>query len=136
MEQDGRLSVRFANGGHPRPVVLPVSGEPREVPPNGMLVGALEQARFSDTDVVLAPGETMLLYTDGVTEARNPAGDFYGTERLLRLLRECTGLPAAATAAYVEQDVFEFLRGESHDDVAVLAIQATSAPREERTEPR
>lgn len=130
---DGCLLIRLANGGHPRPVVLGGSREPAEITEHGVLVGALAQARFADTEVVLAPGETMVLYTDGVTEARNPAGEFYGTERLLRLLRDCRGLPAAATTAYVEHDVFDFLRGAGHDDVAVLAIQATGphAPDEE-----
>ncbi|MFR9728340.1 PP2C family protein-serine/threonine phosphatase [Saccharopolyspora sp. MS10] len=122
---DGGLLIRLANGGHPRPVVLDAGDrEPWEVVEHGVLVGALGQARFTEVEVVLEPGGTMVLYTDGVTEARNPAGEFYGTDRLLRLLRECRGLPAAATTAYVEHDVFEFLRGAGHDDVAVLAIQA------------
>lgn len=123
--EDGRVRIAFANGGHPRPVVLGRDGDPREVAAHGMLVGALEQARFTDTEVELHPGETMLLYTDGVTEARDPAGEFFGTERLLRLLGECAGLPAPAITARVELEVFEFLRGARHDDVAVLAVQAT-----------
>ncbi|MEJ2866177.1 PP2C family protein-serine/threonine phosphatase [Actinomycetospora sp. OC33-EN08] len=123
---DGGLRLRLATGGHPPPYVLRADGTVAEVDVVGSLVGALRDAEFGTAEVVLAPGETCLLYSDGVTEARGgPTGrDFYGEERLAAALRGCTGAPAQVVCERVVQLLSEWLAGRDHDDVALLALQA------------
>lgn len=82
-------------------------------------------------DVVLRPGETCLLYTDGFTEARGgPRGDeLFGEERLKRALSECADMPAEAVVEHIQMLASQWLRDAGHDDMAVVAI---SAPRTTR----
>ncbi|WP_157162839.1 PP2C family protein-serine/threonine phosphatase [Actinoalloteichus spitiensis] len=128
--EGGGARIRLANGGHPRPLVLRQNGDVESLETAGMLVGALAEASFLETETHLAPGESLLLYTDGVTEARDESGEMFEEERLQEELARCGGLPARAVADRVQQRVFEFLHGNDHDDIAILVIQAepTSPP--------
>ncbi|WP_047871604.1 PP2C family protein-serine/threonine phosphatase [Nocardiopsis sp. RV163] len=125
----GGLRVRAAGGGHPPPLVVGVDGTVREVSIGGLFVGAVEEAVFRETEFTLAPGETMVVFSDGVTEARNPllGGQMLGEERLARLLSECGGMPAPAVADRIVQVVGDWLDGGEHDDITVLTIQARAA---------
>jgi serine phosphatase RsbU (regulator of sigma subunit) len=78
---------------------------------------------------VLAPGETCLLYTDGITEARGgPLGDeLFGERRLSRALAECAGMPAEAVVERVQMLAAQWLGTGRHDDMAVVAISAPTA---------
>ncbi|NMO92898.1 PP2C family protein-serine/threonine phosphatase [Actinomycetospora sp. TBRC 11914] len=127
---DGSVRLRLATGGHPPPYVLRADGTVEEVPVSGTLVGALRDADFGGTEVVLGPGDTCLLYSDGVTEARGgPRGrDFFGEERLESALAGCAGAPAPVICERVLQLLTEWLAGQDHDDVALLALQAPAGP--------
>jgi serine phosphatase RsbU (regulator of sigma subunit) len=122
-QDDGTVALRLATGGHPPPLVLRADGSVETVPVSGMLVGGLREARFGEAEVLLGPGDTCLLYSDGVVEARG-AGDFFGEERLAAALPACAGAPPAVVCEHLEQTVVEWLDGHDHDDVALLAIQA------------
>ena len=89
----------------------------------GMIVGMLREARFRTVARTLAPGETLLLYTDGVTEAR-VEGQQLGVGRLAAMLRDCRGMTAQAIAERLEQLVLDYLNGRPHDDIALLALRA------------
>ncbi|WP_077800842.1 PP2C family protein-serine/threonine phosphatase [Streptomyces sp. JHA26] len=120
----GSTSVRLASGGHPPALVLRADGHADFLPtPGGMLVGALAGARFSTATTTLAPGETLLLYTDGLTEARTgPHRDsLYGEDALLDF--------AARHAPTGAQEVITALTGllagfgdGLDDDTALLAL--------------
>ena len=77
-----------------------------------------------DTSLRLMPGETLVLYTDGVTEARSPAGDFFGEGRLRDLLGSCTGCDAETLAGRIKDTVLNFQEGYPRDDLAVLVLRA------------
>ncbi|GAA3763184.1 PP2C family protein-serine/threonine phosphatase [Salinactinospora qingdaonensis] len=131
----GGLDLELASGGHPCPLILHRDGTVTDVVLRGMFVGALRQAVFDSVALTLAPGETLLLYSDGVTEARRGVlnGEMFGEERLRDLLAECAGLPAEATAARLEQAIGDWLGGNRHDDIAILALQPRlSRPEEGR----
>ena len=87
----------------------------------GPLVGVIEDAEFPETDLVLSPGQGLLLYTDGVTDARR-GSDFFSEQGLLASVRRHGGSPRALVAGLVA-DVEEFQIGPAIDDVAVLALR-------------
>jgi serine phosphatase RsbU (regulator of sigma subunit) len=70
------------------------------------------------------PGEALVLYTDGVTEARSPDGDFFGEGRLRQLLSSCAGRDAVTFARRIKDDVLDFQEGSLRDDLAVLVLRA------------
>ncbi|NYD34750.1 PP2C family protein-serine/threonine phosphatase [Actinomycetospora corticicola] len=130
---DGGSRLRLATGGHPPPYVLRADGGVEEVDVAGSLVGALRDAEVGRAEVVLAPGDTCVLYSDGVTEARGgPTGrTFYGEERLEAALAGCVGAPPQVICDRVLQLLTEWLGGRTHDDVALLALQAPRRPSRE-----
>ncbi|WP_079159869.1 PP2C family protein-serine/threonine phosphatase [Streptomyces griseus] len=121
-----RVRLRLTSAGHPAPLVIRNDGRVEEVDTQGTLVGALPhiEARTVETD--LQPGETCLLYTDGVTEARGgPLGDeLFGEERLRRALAECVGMPGAAVVERIQMLASQWLHDGRHDDMALVAITA------------
>lgn len=126
----GGLDVMTAGGGHLPPLILRRDGRVETVEINGTLVGAVADPVFGRVASRLGPGELMLLYSDGLTEASGgPTGhELYGEDRLSRDLGTCRGMPAGAVAERVEILITQWLAGRVHDDIAVLAIQAPARP--------
>ncbi|MEH0981558.1 PP2C family protein-serine/threonine phosphatase [Micromonospora sp. CPCC 205556] len=126
-QRDGGLTLTMAGGGHLPPLVLRNSGEVETVPLSGMLIGVVPDPRIGEATVRLAPGETCLLYSDGVTEARGGrrGDEQFGPERLVHAVTDCHRVPAPALAERVEQVTCDWLAQGDHDDIAVLALRAT-----------
>ncbi|MEV0215830.1 PP2C family protein-serine/threonine phosphatase [Micromonospora sp. NPDC050695] len=124
------VDVRIAGGGHPAPLLVTPGGTVTPVPIGGMPVGALATARFAETRVHLDPGDLLLAYTDGVTEARGGRRDveMFGEDRLRAALASAAGLPPVALVERLLQMIDEWQDGQAHDDIAMLAVCA-SAPR-------
>jgi sigma-B regulation protein RsbU (phosphoserine phosphatase) len=122
----GSLLLRLSSGGHPAPLVLRSSGLVETITIPGMLVGVMPRAEFGTMSVELAPRDTLILYTDGITEARGPADDLYGTDRLRATLATCATLPVEQLVSRVDDSVQHWTSTNSRDDIALLAIQ--SAP--------
>ncbi|WP_314220750.1 PP2C family protein-serine/threonine phosphatase [Streptomyces sp. DSM 40713] len=119
-----QVLLRLTSAGHLPPLIVRGDGRVEEADTSGTLVGALPDVRMRGVDVVLAPGETCLLYTDGITEARGgPLGDqLYGEARLRDALRECARMPAEAVVERVQMLAAQWLESDRHDDMATLAI--------------
>ncbi|MFD3328862.1 PP2C family protein-serine/threonine phosphatase [Streptomyces sp. NPDC058701] len=126
-EKDG-FTVTVATGGHPPAYHLRGRGVVEEVhPKGGMFIGAIADARFASHTLHLAPGEALLLYTDGLTEARSADGEMIGEEGLTGFLSART---APASAASVIEDTIGLLNAMPHgagDDVALLALSVPLA---------
>ncbi|MEV4711386.1 PP2C family protein-serine/threonine phosphatase [Micromonospora sp. NPDC049374] len=124
--RDGGLHLTLAGGGHLPPLVLRSSGEVEQLPLNGMLIGVVPDPRIGQVSTRLAPGETCLLYSDGVTEARGGrrGEELLGTDRLVQALSGCHRMPAPALAERIEQVTCDWLAQRDHDDIAVLALRA------------
>src|SRR5919112_2418741 len=114
---NGAAQVCLATGGHPLPLVLRADGRVEAVGEPGTLLGVLPDVRLSDTAVRLGKGDVMVLYTDGVTEARGPEGMF-GAEQLVSVLGSCAGLDAKSVAARIESAALEIQEGNPRDDIA------------------
>ncbi|WP_422739962.1 SpoIIE family protein phosphatase [Micromonospora sp. WMMD729] len=127
-QRDGGVTLTMAGGGHLPPLVLRDSGEVETVPLRGMLIGVVPDPRVGEVTVRLAPGETCLLYSDGVTEARGGrrGDEQFGAERLVTAVTGCQRMPAPALAERVEQVTCDWLGHGDHDDIAVLALRAVS----------
>jgi serine phosphatase RsbU (regulator of sigma subunit) len=124
------LRLTLAAGGHPAPMVLRGGGHVEEVRVPGTVVGILPDARFGRTSITLAPGETCLLYSDGVTEAGRRTGEdeeLFGSVRLAACLRDCAGMTGQAVATHIKDTITDWLGRNDGDDLAVLAVRA--APR-------
>ncbi|WP_431989870.1 PP2C family protein-serine/threonine phosphatase [Streptomyces albogriseolus] len=126
-QDGGAVRLRLTSAGHLPPLVVRVDGRVEEMPTQGTLVGALPEVTARTVETVLAPGDTCLLYTDGITEARGgPLGDeLFGEERLRQALEGCGGMPGEAMVEHVQMLAAQWLEpGSRHDDMAVVAITA------------
>jgi serine phosphatase RsbU (regulator of sigma subunit) len=125
LERDGeaRFSVRSASGGHPLPYRL-APGRPAEpVGVPGTLLGAFADASWPQAETELDPGQTLVLYTDGVTDTRG-VDERFGQLRLTRLLDGLGRLGAEEVAGRIDAELRAFEDGEQRDDVALLVLQA------------
>ncbi|MFC3895165.1 PP2C family protein-serine/threonine phosphatase [Lentzea rhizosphaerae] len=122
----GGVRLSLAAGGHPAPLILRADGTVQEVSAPGAIVGILADVRFHGEQVTLAPGDTLVLYSDGFTEARAHADrtELFGEQRLRTVLKECKGLSAEEIARHCEEAVLKWLDRDDHDDLALLAVQA------------
>jgi PAS domain S-box-containing protein len=120
------LVVRAGSGGHPPPLVVRNDGSVASVSCRGSLLGMFDQVSFQPAELRLATGEALVLYTDGVTEARRGTEEF-GEERLIELLRCHAGRSATEITGAIEAAVLAFQDGIARDDVAILAIRAVAA---------
>lgn len=110
----------WANGGHPPALLLhPYTREITRLGTTGALLGAVAQANYSEESTVIDPGGVLLLFTDGVTEARNK-GHFFGEGRVRRALRP--GGSAAVVTQRLLSLVQRFAAGELRDDAAILTL--------------
>jgi serine phosphatase RsbU (regulator of sigma subunit) len=114
-----RLTV--SSGGHPLPIVLRRDGALETVGRPGTLLGNFPDPRFTDQVVDLAPGDTLVLYTDGVTDERRE-GEEFGDARLGEVMRECVGLAPQRIADRIESAVVDFRDDDPRDDIAIVTV--------------
>jgi sigma-B regulation protein RsbU (phosphoserine phosphatase) len=125
----GRVTVHLASGGHPPALVLRADGRTEYLAtPGGLLVGVLPEPNFVAAGTTLAPGDTLLLYTDGLTEARTgPERALYGEEALRDFAAAVPGTGPKALVGALSALLEGFGEG-LDDDTALLALGAPAAP--------
>jgi serine phosphatase RsbU (regulator of sigma subunit) len=116
--------LRVARAGHPFPMVVRADGAVETVGGDGSLLGLFPAARFGEAEVVLAPGDAMVLYTDGASEARVPSGEELGLDGVARALSGAEALDAGGIAARLERAALEHSGGRLRDDLAILVVRA------------
>jgi serine phosphatase RsbU (regulator of sigma subunit) len=119
---NGGASVGLSSGGHPLPLILRADGEVAPLGVHGTLLGVVPDPNLEESTAYLSRGDSIVFYTDGVTDARVPGG-FFGEERLADLVASCSGLPADAIAARIESAALEAQEGQPHDDIAVVVLR-------------
>jgi len=112
-----------ACGGHPAALVLRAGGSIERVGKPGTLVGIFPDPEIGDEMTDLRPGDSLILYTDGVIARAH--GDMFTEERLHEVLAGAAGLGAAELAARIEGAVLEFQAGDLRDDLAILVVRLT-----------
>jgi serine phosphatase RsbU (regulator of sigma subunit) len=117
--------VAAAGAGHPAPRIVGVDGSVTGLETGGLVLGIEPGQHYEEVRATLAVGGAVVLYTDGVIEARRE-GELYGVERLDRLLSERRDLSANELAQVVLDDCRAFARGELADDCAVVVVKRTA----------
>jgi sigma-B regulation protein RsbU (phosphoserine phosphatase) len=120
-----RQMIQYTTAGHPPPIVWRSSNRKfEEQGSDDPLLGVEQRAIFHDRQMVISRGDVILLYTDGITEARNKAGEQFGHRRLLDCLRDAVPGSARQIVDVLVETVDAFLEGESaRDDVTALVIK-------------
>ena len=116
--------VKFANAGH-NPPVIGDNGHYRYLEcSSGFLLGCFKQAMVKDEEVTLKPGESLILYTDGITEARDPSGLFFGEERLLESLNKRDFTSVIELHRSLKDDIAFFVKdAPQSDDITFLTLR-------------
>ncbi|MCU0562814.1 MAG: SpoIIE family protein phosphatase [Desulfobacterales bacterium] len=121
---DGLLA--YACAGHPSPVVVRRNGVLETLEVRGAVIGADGGVAYEQRQLRLAPGDKVLLYTDGVLENRGPSGEAFGRERFGRTLRRAAGLPVEEFVPALHAEVRSFLgAARPDDDISILGIEYT-----------
>lgn len=121
VDQRNRL-LHYINAGHVPPAVIRFSDETVQLDEGGFLLGAFPDVTYTRARVQLFPGDIIVAYTDGITEAMNIQGEQYGLQRLLSLLRAQRALPAQHIVETVLAEVDRFSAQGLHEDDRVLLI--------------
>ncbi|WP_066361649.1 PP2C family protein-serine/threonine phosphatase [Herbidospora mongoliensis] len=119
----GDISGVLSTAGHPSALLRRAGGGIEEIRSAGSMLGAFDDPDLRNTHFTLGPGDMLLLYTDGVTEAhRRDDMDLFGDDRLLDTFAACAGLDATGTVDHIRQTVLAFTGGHTVDDIAVFAL--------------
>jgi len=118
----------FARAGHEPPLILHANGEVERVPHSaGMALGLWPEITLDERTVELLPGDTLLLYTDGMTDCRNPKGEPFGLERIKDNLGGLANMNAQQVCDNMLETLLNYQDGSKQDDdVTLVAVVATS----------
>lgn len=121
----------YTNAGHNPPLIMDADGTARLIEPGGLPLGMFRDTRYYEYYLSIQPGQVLVLYTDGVSEAMNKSGEEYGRERLEARVREGRHLGAKDLIDFIYQHVLDFTEGQgATDDITLVIIKALeSAPK-------
>lgn len=120
---DRTRRIRYVNCAHVAPLIMRTTGEVERLPATATMLGAFAQWNCREAAVELRRGETLLLYSDGVTEAGIDHGDDFGEDRLAAVLRANAGATASELAQRVVEAVSRYSGAARTDDVTVVAMR-------------
>jgi sigma-B regulation protein RsbU (phosphoserine phosphatase) len=118
-------TLAYSNAGHSPALLMGADGTVRFEERGGVPLGMFRDSRYYEYFETLEPGQALVLYTDGVTEAMNLAEEEYGRERLIDAVRQCRDLSAREMINYIQRDLTAWTEGQgAHDDVTFFVIKA------------
>ena len=118
-------TLNYANGGHPNPLLVHSDGTSEELPlTGGIALGVMPELEYKESSVTLAEGDTLVLYTDGVSEAMNSEGEEFGIDRLRNIFVNSAPASARAANEAILQAVIDFAGDTPQsDDVTCLVLR-------------
>jgi sigma-B regulation protein RsbU (phosphoserine phosphatase) len=114
--------VLYSNAGHNPPIVIRTDGSSTTLTKGGMVLGVFPENTYEQAEVPISPGDRLVFYTDGITEARNPAGEEYGEERLLDAALAVRTQSAEAIKTALIEHVNLFTGGQFEDDATLIVV--------------
>ena len=120
LDQSGRLD--YVNAAHCPPIVVRPGGVTEELAATGVPVGLLEGSTYELAGRQLSPGDKLVIYTDGVTEAQDARGAFFGRKRLFDLVRAQAAASAAELHDAIQGAVRDFTEGAPQSDDITLVV--------------
>jgi serine phosphatase RsbU (regulator of sigma subunit) len=115
--------LRYANCGHLSPLLLRSDNTLERLDSTGTVLGLFSEWDCSVAEREIFSGDTLVLYTDGITESFNNAGDEFGEHRLIEALRRNRDLSSKALLASIVEDVQHFSPHEQHDDITLIVAR-------------
>jgi serine phosphatase RsbU (regulator of sigma subunit) len=125
LSPDGRFV--YANGGHNPPILLARDG-PRQLTVGGSIVGAFQAATFQEETIYLSYGDSLIAFSDGVTEASDAAGEEFGEERLMSFATSCNATSAPEMLQGILKRVEDFCAGTTQADDITLTVTRFQRP--------
>ena len=116
------MRLVYCNAGHNPPLVLRKDGSALSLSEGGLVLGVHAAARYEEGEVSLLPGDVLVLYTDGLTEARDRSGREFGEQRVIEVLTRNGGADAVGLQANLIDEVQRFKHGAFEDDVTVVVL--------------
>jgi serine phosphatase RsbU (regulator of sigma subunit) len=116
----------YTNAGHNPALLVRADGGVEELGPTGMPVGLMPEGNYSEVNLTMEPGDVLVLYTDGITEAANPEDDEYGIERLTEVCRENRDSSLDELADAIERSHDEFALGVPYADYRTFVLARRS----------
>jgi sigma-B regulation protein RsbU (phosphoserine phosphatase) len=117
-------SCRWSNAGHPPPVLMRADGTVQELSKGGVPLAMFDRSRYASGRTQLRPGDLILFYTDGVTEALNQSGREFGRQQLQAVLAKKSQQSAKEILRTLTGEINKFTRGtEQHDDIAMVVLK-------------
>jgi sigma-B regulation protein RsbU (phosphoserine phosphatase) len=114
--------IVYSNAGHNPPFLIRADGSVEGLSDGGMVLGIFPDVTYEQAEITLRPGDRLLFYTDGITEARNPEGDEYGEDRLAQAASGVRSKGADAIKDAVLADVNGFTNGKFEDDATLIVV--------------
>ena len=115
-------TLSYSVAGHNPPILMRRSGEVVRLTTGGMVLGVFPETAYQEDSVPLCSGDRLVLFTDGITEARNSDGDEYEDDRLVAAVRRHQMLKASALQQALFDDVLSFAGGHLQDDATVIVL--------------
>jgi phosphoserine phosphatase RsbU/P len=114
--------ITFSNAGHNPPLLVRADGGVEPLSGGGMVLGVFPENTYEQAELPLKPGDRLVFYTDGITEARDTAGEEYGDERLAAAAVKHRGLDADRMKDALIEDVTRFNNGTFEDDATLIVV--------------
>jgi serine phosphatase RsbU (regulator of sigma subunit) len=122
----GESRIRQANAGHPSPILVRADGTIELLEATGTVVGVHEEFTYDEQASIMRPGDLLFLYTDGVTEAEDAAGEMFDHDRLTDYLQAARGAPVTQLIGDLVNTIQSFTgHTEFDDDLTVMALRKT-----------
>ncbi len=120
-------TLSYVNAGHNPPILVRANGGTELLETGSMLLGAFDFAEYQAQETKLEPGDVLVIFSDGVTEAVNASDQMFGNQRLEELVKQNEGLSAKEIKDRIEQEVLAFTRGlPQGDDITLVALKMKS----------